>query len=250
MAHGNLSVVIITKNRLDKLCRCLDSVMAFLPDSEIIVVDNGSTDGTVQYLESIGKIKPLFLENNRGVAGARNIGVNKAQRELVMFLDDDAWIHSFNVNEIERFFEDNKKVGLLAPKILYPDGSLQESVRIFPSIGFVTKRGLISFGLWKADEKYSNSFVHEENKIHKIDWAIGACQIIRRKVFSEVGLLDEKYFFGYEDADFCRSLDRAGYERFYWPLGTIFHEYNRSSTKSLLPLLRHLKSLIRYFFKG
>jgi len=250
MSKIDLSVVIITRNRLPKLKRCIDSVLKILPESEIIVVDNGSSDGTVEYLENHKNIKPVFLSVNKGVAGARNVGIKLCLRDFIMFLDDDAWIDDLDFSKIERYFQANPVVGLIAPKILYPDGRLQESIRSFPSIFALIWRGFLLYKLFPDFYWYRKYVLHNDKIIHEIDWAIGACQIMRKQIFGSVGLLDERYFFGYEDVDFCYKLKAKGYCNLYWPEAVIFHEYTRNSAKGIsIHLFRHLLSIFRFFYK-
>jgi len=254
----NLSVVVITRNRLEQLKRCLDSLRTVLPVPELIVVDNGSDDGTVEYLHGEAEhlcktavIKAVFLKENNGVAKARNIGVKNSSRDFVMFLDDDAWLDRFDFLAVERYFNEHKDVALVAPKIFYPDGSLQESIRTFPTLSGLFWRGTGLFKLFPDVSWYKKYVIHDEQNIHGIDWSIGACQVIRSEAFEEVGGFDEGYFFGYEDADLCRRLKKAGWSCVYWPDAEIFHEYARTSARGLnMSLIRHLKSVLRFLSKG
>ena len=249
----NLSVVVITRNRLAKLRRCLESIEAVLPQAEIIVVDNGSMDGTVAYLKSASRIIPVTLPYNHGVAGARNVGIKKVSTEFVMFLDDDAWLDHFDWHKVRVHLDVHPRIGVIAPRLLYPNGTVQESVRSFPTVAALIWRGLRLYKLFPNVSWYLNYIRRESTEITEVDWAIGACQIIRRSLFESdhVGLLDENYFFGYEDADFCRRAKKCGYSSVFWPDATIFHEYARTSARGInISLLRHLKSICRYFYKA
>ena len=101
---NNLSVIIITRNRLEKLKRCLDSLKSKLSEAEMIVVDNGSDDGTVEYLNSRQDIKLIALDSNEGVAGGRNAGLEQCSSHFIMFIDDDAWVRDMNFIKIRRYF--------------------------------------------------------------------------------------------------------------------------------------------------
>ncbi|MCX6718846.1 MAG: glycosyltransferase [Candidatus Taylorbacteria bacterium] len=250
---NNLSVIIITRNRLEKLKRCVDSVNKVLLGSELVVVDNGSNDGTVDYLnrwESQKDISAVLLQANKGVAVARNIGLRKAFCPFIVFIDDDAWIEEIDFNGIKGYFNDNPLVGIIAPRILYVDGRIQESIRSFPTLLSILWRGTFLHKIFPNASWYRGYISHEMESIHETDWAIGACQIIRREVFERIGPYDEKYFFGYEDADLCRRASRCGYSTMYWPHARIYHEYARESSKGLnMHLLRHIKSIIRFMLK-
>jgi GT2 family glycosyltransferase len=248
---SNLTVLIITRNRLEKLKRCIDSVLKNLINTDIIVVDNESNDGTKNYLENNKNIiKTIFLKENIGVAGARNIGIKNCITDFIMFLDDDAWVEKLDFEMIQKYFDINPKVGLIAPKILYPNGKLQESIRTFPNIKALIWRGTKLYKLFPNVYWYKNYVKHDEKKIHEIDWSIGACQIVRYSIFDRIGLLDKKYFFGYEDTDFCLRLRQSDLLSIYWPEAIIYHEYTRTSAKILnISLLRHIYSIVRFFLK-
>ena len=243
----NLSVVVITRNRIEKLRHCLDSIIKILPEAEIIVIDNNSNDGTKEYIEGLAYVKHHFAEKNFGWSIARNIGISMCTRDYIMFLDDDAWIQELNILCIENYFISHKEVGVIAPRIFYPSGLIQESIRSFPTIKALLWRGIGLYRIFPNVSWYRKYAKLNHLTIHEVDWAIGACQIIRKDVFDNVGLLDEKLFY-YEDADFCRRAKRAGYTTVYWPDATIYHEYARTSSRVFsVAFIRHLKSIIRFY---
>jgi len=246
---NDLSVIVITHNRLEKLKRCLDSIKKALPSADLIVVDNGSTDGTREYLRSLPGIENIRLESNAGVAKARNAGVGKAQGKYIMFLDDDAWIAELDMKAILDFFAQHPDTGMIAPRILYPDGRIQESVRAFPTLKAIFWRGSGLYKLSPNASFYKRYVSFNGASIHPVDWAIGACQMIKRAVFDDVGLLDEHYHFGYEDTDMCRRMKRSGYKVIYWPDAVVYHEYARKSAKIFSAhFFSHSYSVIRFFF--
>ncbi len=247
----NLSVVVITRNRLDKLMRCLDSVKKTLNGCQIIVVDNGSNDGTGDYLKARRNIESVILPTNLGVAGARNIGIKKASKDYLMFLDDDAWIDRLDLVAIESYFQNNPNVCIIAPRILNPNGTIQESMRSFPTFAALFWRGTKLYKLFPNVSWYRKYIVQDLSTIKEVDWAIGACQIIRRRLFDKLGPLDEKYFFGYEDTDFCYRAKQVGYSTVFWPDSIVYHDYARISSKGLnKQLFRHCISIGRFFLKN
>jgi len=246
----DLSIIIITRNRLEKLKRCIESVHEKLSAAEIIVVDNASTDGTSAHISSVPNLTVVRLDENVGVAKARNKGIEKSDRAFVMFLDDDAWIEQLDFGKIKDYFESDPKVGVIAPCLLYPNGKVQESVRSFPTIAVLFWRGSGLYEILPNVSFYKKYIDFDPSTVQIVDWTIGACQIIRADLFKAVGVLDEKYFFGYEDADFCYRLKKAGYKIVFWPQATVFHEYARSSAKKIgKPTLHHIASIFRFFYK-
>jgi N-acetylglucosaminyl-diphospho-decaprenol L-rhamnosyltransferase len=226
---NELSVVIVTKDRKQEFERCLQSVKEKLPGAEVIVIE---------------------LTERTGVAVARNRGIKKATKSLVMLLDDDAWVDNLPIEEIASYFNEHPDIGIIAPQILYPDGRIQESHRSFPTLAGLFWRGS---GLYKIapEVPWYKSYVNAPPQPRgEIDWAIGACLIIRRRVLEKLSYLDEKYFFGYEDADLCLRAKQIGYKTFFWESATIYHDYARSSAKVLSRLFwSHLYSIGRFYFK-
>jgi hypothetical protein len=251
---ANLSVIIITRNRLNKLKRCLSSIEERLPGSEVIVVDNGSTDGTDDFLKGYRDIKTIFLTSNIGPAAARNMAIKDSSRNNIMFLDDDAWIDQIDIEEIIRFFAEHLDVGIIAPRLFYPDGEVQESVRSFPTIFFILWRGTFLRRIFPRVHWYNrhilSEIIHSASKPCMVDWAISACFIVRRSIFDQIGLFDDKYFIYYEDADLCYRAKMKGFSVYYWPDAVVYHDYARNSSKGMnLHLFRHLSSIYRFFHK-
>ncbi len=247
----NLSVIVITRNRLKKLKRCVGSVRKKLSGAEIIIiVDNNPSDEVRQYLDNNPEILHIYVKESLNVAGARNVGIKNARNDFIMFLDDDAWLEKLDWEEMERYFFEHSEVGIVVPKIFYPDGRLQESIRSFPTIPFVLWRG---FGIYKIIPNapwYRNLIHHNDLEIHLVDWGIGACQIVRKEVFKTVGQLDTKLF-AYEDADLCRRARNSGFLTIYWPNARVYHEYSRLSSRGInMRFFRHIKSIFRFFLKS
>ncbi len=245
---NELSVIIITRNRLKKLMRCLDSIDKCIPGSEIIVVDNGSTDGTGDFLKDNHSLVTIRLLANRGVTVSRNMAIRSSSRKFVMFIDDDAWLEKFDFSRIRDLFSKNMTVGIIAPKLLYPNGDLQESIRSFPTVLSLLWRGTALSRFFPNARWYKSYIKNDSNKIHEVDWSIFACQIVRRELFDIAGLLDERYFYGYEDAEFCRRAKTKGYQTYFWPDAIIYHDYTRSSARGTnIATLHHLASIGRFF---
>ncbi len=220
-----LSVIIVTRNRLDKLKRCLQSVQEKLPAAEIVVVDNGSTDGTKEYLTGLVAVKKIYSDMNVGVAKGRNLGVSEAKGDHIMFLDDDAWIESLDFPAIKEYFQSHSDVGIVAPRLRYPNGKDQESVRTFPTLMGLFWRGSGLYRLMPNFPPYRRYVSIDPSKVQTVDWAMGACLIIQRSIFDRVGYFDGYYFSVYDDVDFCYRANKYGYDVVYWPATTIYHEY-------------------------
>ena len=259
-----VSVVVITRNRLEKLKRCLASIAETLPDAGVIIVDNYSTDGTRLFLEQIKsaslsyplshQIEMVLLDRNHGPARAKNIGIQRAlqdssQSQLIILLDDDAWLEQLDISKIQSYFAAHPNIGIIAPHIFYPNGRDQESVRSYPTLLSVFWRGTRLYQVFPNVPWYKKYIGNDFEHDHVVDWAIGACQIIRADAFRKIGLLDVHYSFWYEDLDFCLRAWKAGYSTLYWHDAHIMHDYARTSAKGLnKELLRHCGSICRFFW--
>lgn len=223
--------------------------MEHLPQAQILVVDNGSSDGTKEYLNT-QQATLISLNENKGVAAARNIGIQQATKEYIILLDDDAFIQNIDIQNIQEYFEKNPKTAVLAPLILYPNLKTQESIRSFPTIPSLLWRGLGLYKLFPNVPWYTKYIQNDAKSIHPIDWAIGACLIIPKNMFNTLGNFDEKYFFGYEDTDFCYTAKQKGYTNIFWPTTTIIHDYARTSASPLsASFYKHLYSMCRFLWK-
>lgn len=250
-----VSIVILTKDRQEMLAQCLSSLRRNLdPAYETIVVDNASQDGTVEMLKNFKDIILVKNPKNLGVAAGRNLGVQKAKGNFIIFLDDDTFVKESNpFCQMIDFMKANKKVAVVGPKIIYPDGQVQESARLFPTLPALIWRGTFLHKIF-PDVSFYHDYVLKNvahNEIKEVDWVMGACQVIRRNIFDKIGFLDEGYFFGYEDIDFCFRVNKAGFKVIYYPFVEIVHYYQRESAKGMVnrAKLEHLKSILRFFWK-
>jgi len=248
-----ISVVIVTRNRSRLLKKCLTSLKAKLgKDPEIIVVDNASSDSTLNTLRDFNKIKLIINPKNLGVAAARNQGTKASSGKFVVFLDDDAYFtNTTSLSKIITYMNKNKKVSLVGPRILYPNGHIQESARSFPVPLAVLWRGTTLSKLFPNVSFYQKYLLDNSNytKPALVDWVIGACQVVRRSAFNKVGLLDESFFFGYEDIDFCFRLQKKGHKVIYFPEVGVVHHYQRASSRGLISWakIEHAKSIAKFF---
>jgi len=252
----DLSVVILTWNSEKYITCCLESLLTDLDHSglshEIFIVDNGSSDGTVDTLKSFQskypeQIYPIFLDHNHGTTYSRNIALKKAQGDYISVIDSDIQIMSPGTikNLIETLGND-VEIGLVAPQLLYADRSLQKSTDKFPTI--FSK--ILRFFFLKSIEKSGNNR-KVKPEIIAVDYAISAMWVLKKEVIKRVGYLDEKIFYAPEDVDYCLRVWLSGYKVFYNPQVKVVHhtqEISRQFKMSRMTML-HVKGLIYYFRK-
>ena len=218
-------------------------------------VDNASTDETrVAVSYSYPNIKMICYPINRGVAAARNIGMVNAASEYIMFLDSDTEMNKEAYYEMMKFMDENPDVGVCGCKLYGQDGVAQNSCKKYPTRKSFFKGLLRSLGKQVGLDIYPNAYTEsnynmDQSQPFEVDYVIGACQLIRRKAQTKVGFLDEKIFYGPEDADFCMRIKQAGYRVMYLPMVSISHAYIRpSSTKFFSKLTCKRICGLFYFF--
>jgi GT2 family glycosyltransferase len=234
--------------------------LAFLfndPQAEIIYVDNASTD------ETLSQIKRLYpgvriVENrkNAGVSIARNQGIGLASGQYLWFLDSDTEVTKASLMAMLKFMDENPGAGLCGCKMYGQDGRVQESCRKFPSVAGKLRAAVRIFGKkWGKKQSLSSfpptAYDTDSEQPFEVDYVIGACQLIRKEAQDKVGLLDERIFYGPEDADFCLRMKQAGYKVYYLPQVSIYHAYQRVSSHKIFSKItrEHLRGLIYYFWK-
>lgn len=243
------SYIVISWNGLSYLRSLIESLKNQLQreDTELIYVDNGSTDGSQQYMESIGgNITTIYLAENRGVAAARNIGLARAKGQYLFILDNDIVTNNEAILAMEQYMDEHPRVGLCASKLLYPDGTLQSSCKVYPGIKEKIKHILMHQTThmdYEAEMRGHTPFSPE--------YVIGACQMIRRDAFEKVGMLDEHIFYGPEDCDYCLRMRQNGWQVIYLPEVSMHHHCQRRTTTNIFtPLARkHIQALIYFYWK-
>ena len=241
-----LSIIIITYNGLGFLTRCLDSLRDFInkPDCEVIIIDNYSTDGTLDFLHSNYPQLPLILNSeNRGVAAARNQGIAIAKGEKLLLLDNDTEATTTAINAMSDYLDSHQDVGLCSCRLVDKEGIPQDSCKPYPGL-MIKVRNVLGIG-------NKTRYVPNEDGIIEPVYVIGACQMFWRKVVDKVGMLDEHIFYGPEDADWCLRIKKAGWRIHCLNNHTIVHDYRRSTRRSpFSPLGRlHIKALLYFYWK-
>lgn len=223
MTKKLISVIIINWNGKKHLSYCLSSLERInYPNFEVIVVDNASIDGSVEYIKkNFSQVKVIQNKKNLGFAEANNIGFKKAKGEYILLLNNDTKVTPNFLTELVRVMESDKKIGAVQPKIIFMD-----SKRLQAGGSFLTKTGfLYHFGCQKNpdDKKY--------NQPLEIFSTSGSCLLIRRKVIEKVGLFDPDFFCYFEETDFCWRVWLAGYKILYLPTAMIYHKGSQTARR-------------------
>ena len=243
-----VSAIIVNLNGGELLRSCIASPYGELggPLLEIIVVDNASSDQSVESVQhAFPALEIVRNTENLGFAKASNQGILASQGESVLLMNNDAVAKPGSVGSLVAVMEEDDRIGIVGPQLRNPDGSLQFSYGHFPSVLGV----LGGFRARKADRYYERTGYE---KPHDVDWLTGACLLLRRGMLDEIGLLDEQFFFNYEDVDVCRRARNRGWRCVYTPdTAVIHHRAVRSVNPEIIEriLLEKRRSQLRYYRK-
>jgi len=249
-----VSAVILTWNSARHLGRGLAALQKERErvPTEVIVVDNGSSDDSLAMLAAaVPDARVIRNPTNQGVARARNQGVRDSHARYVLFLDSDAEMAPGSLGEMVRFMDATPGVGIVGPKLIAPDGTLQFSCRQFPTLQGKVLRQL-PLKLRRAIAPAADEEMHNIDRTiaQPVDYVIGACQLIRRDVIERIGPLDERMFYGPEDVDFCLRAWQAGWAVYYLPAAVaVHHEQRITRRRPGVLTLRHGLALAYYFWK-
>ena len=255
MSPPDLSVIILNYNTRDHLRACLQSVQAegsFI-DTEVIVVDNASRDGSAEMVAAEFRWARLIrAPRNGGFAYGNNLALREARGAAVMLLNPDTRVPrgAFAVL-LERLAAD-PRVGIVGPKLLRPDGSMHlASRRSFPtpSVAFYRLSGLSR--LFPHDPRfgrYNLTFVDPDVPLD-VDSVCGACMLVRRAVMDQVGVLDERFFMYGEDLDWCLRARQAGWTVRYEPAVVVRHQHGAASRKRAMRTTIHFFRAMDLFYQ-
>jgi GT2 family glycosyltransferase len=214
-------VIVVTFNSAPFVGRCLESVRGY----ETILVDNGSTDGTVELVREAFPDVRVVEQENRGMGAGNNAGMRLASGRSFLLLNSDAWVVDDAVERLARFADEHPDAAVVGPRLHNPDGSLQRSARAFPTLWRLATEYLFLRKLAPRSRLfnafYEGGFDHDEAR--KVDWLFGACLLVRREATEEVGLFDEDFFMFSEETDWAFRLREAGWSVWFFPGASAVH---------------------------
>jgi GT2 family glycosyltransferase len=237
------SVVVVTFNSTATLERCLASVAGY----ETIVVDNGSSDGTVPLSREAFSGVRLIEQENRGMGAGNNVGMEVAQGRYVLLLNADAWVVGDGLAQLVAAADRHLGAAVIGPKLLNPDGTLQRSVRGEPTLWRLATEYLFLRKLAPRSRIlnafYGNGFEYDREA--EVESLYGAALLVRRQAAGEVGLFDESFFMFSEETDWLHRFRSAGWTVLFTPRAEVVHvgaasHGGRLYTENLRGILRFL----------
>jgi len=231
-----LSVCIVTLEGRDKVLACLESLFAKTHlDMHVVAVDNASEDGTPEVIaEHFPQVQLIRNSENVGYGKAVNQGLKAGQARYHVLLNPDATLDNNALELLRDFMEANPQAGIVSPRVLNSDGSLQYQCRrgeARPGEVFAYFLGLSR--LFPKDPRFSGYLMTylDNEVVNEVKAVSGSCMMIRREVIEQIGILDERYFAYQEDADYCFTARKAGWKIYYVPEPRIIHLGGRGGSR-------------------
>jgi GT2 family glycosyltransferase len=246
----DVSLIVASHNTRGHLERCLSELGTA---HEVIVVDTGSADGSQDLVrDRFPHAHLLALDGNPGYGGALNLGISRASGAYLVLMNADAWPLAHAVERLAEFADGRPRAGIVGPRLLNPDGTLQPSVRGFPTLWRLATEYL--FLRWLAPRSrafnafYSCRFDHSSQR--DAEFLVGAVLLVRRSMLHEIGGFDPSFFMFNEEVDLCYRANGAGWEVVFTPEAEFVHVGGSSTQLVPAEMYREqLRSHLRFFAK-
>jgi GT2 family glycosyltransferase len=241
----DVSVVVVTYNALPWLEQCLDSVRGH----ELVVVDHGSTDGTLPLVRERFPEARIVVQENKGMGGGNNAGMRVANGRYFFLLNSDAWILGDGLERLVAHADAHPEAAVVGPRLRNPDGTLQRSVRAEPTLWRLATEYL---GIRELAPRsnllnplYVGGFDHGSER--EADWLYGPALLVRREAADAVGLFDESFFMFSEEVDWLTRFREAGWKVRFYPGAEVVHVGGASHGGRMYA--ENLRGHLRFFAK-
>jgi hypothetical protein len=229
-----LSVIVLSYNTVDLLIACLRALERHPSrfPTEVLVVDNGSSDGSPEQVrKEFPAVRLIEAGANLGFAGGNNLGLQAAKGEYRFLLNSDTEVQPGALDALVECLDVHPKAGACGGQLIYPDGGLQPSGSSFITLRTVLWEQLMLDQLFPRSPVFGEHFLSEWHyrTVRRLEVLSGACLMMRAACLEEIGLLDESYFMYCEDVDWCLRAERAGWDRIFVPHARIVHHHGASS---------------------
>ncbi|MFH1710130.1 MAG: glycosyltransferase family 2 protein [bacterium] len=229
----DLSICIVNWNVKELLNACLVSIYKNTKDIsfEVIVVDNNSSDDSVQMVKKdFPQVKLIANKTNAGFTKANNQAIKISQGRYIMLLNPDTEVTDNAMNKMIKFMESRRDCGALGCKLLNTDGTLQRSCRTFPSLEVMLYNALFLDSLLPKSRIFGKYFMTwwDFNETREVDQPMGSALMIKKEVLAKVGLFDENIFIWFDEVDLCYRIKKAGWKIYFTPDIQIKHHLSRS----------------------
>jgi len=266
----SLTISVVSYNTKDFLKDCLNSIYQHARGIkyEVIVVDNGSTDGSVEMVkEEFPQVKLIENRENLGFARANNQAIKRSRGKYILLFNPDTVFRVNSLDKMIKSMDNHPEIGILGCRVLNADGTIQPSNNSFPNLFteflrvLQLKRMVPSVKLRKKiGQKWGRLLgltlreylrvYWDSERIREVDWVTGACLLVRRPAVQDVGLLDENFFMYYEDTDWCYRMRKKDWKTYYFPFFEVVHYVGKSDSRfSPRTFIERHRSMYYYFRK-
>jgi N-acetylglucosaminyl-diphospho-decaprenol L-rhamnosyltransferase len=243
--NSGVAAITVTLNGLPWIEQCLESLRGI----ETVVVDHGSTDGTLEVVCGRFPEVRLIEQENAGYGAGLNAGFRASSPRYWLVINSDAWVADGAVDGLVAFADAHPDAAVVAPRLRNPDGTLQRSVRGFPTLWrlateyfFLRKLAPRSHAL---NAFYAGDFDHDSPRA--IDWVMGSCFLVRRAAADQVGLFDEDFFLFSEETDWLYRFHKAGWTVWFTPDAEAVHV--GGATHGGRMFVENVRGQLRWFAK-
>ena len=252
----DLSTVIVNYRSHHQLLECIAALEADAAGlaHETVVVDNDPGDGSLETVaRDFPRVRGILNHDNVGYARAINQGIAATTGEFVLAMNPDCVLERGSLGALVRYLRGHPQAGVVGPRIVDSDGSLQYSARAFPDhLTFLFNRYSLLTRLFPGN-RFSRRYLLSDwyhASVREVDWLSGACLMVRRAAIARVGPMDEAYFMFNEDVDWCRRMKLGGWRVVYVPEAHVIHHIGASRKKVAAKVIveRH-RGMIHYFHK-
>lgn len=253
MGKLDLSVVILSYNTKDITSRCLDKLKIakvfcenkFKNKIEVLVVDNGSEDGSAEFIKSEYKwVKLLALKENSGFSKGNNIAMKQSSNPFILLLNSDVYVEENSLYKALAYFRVNLNCDVLGARLDYSDGRLQ------PSAGSLPNPLNLIFWILRLGSSYHPKNEKYFSKAHQVGWIMGAFMMLKREIFNKTLGFDENIFMHMEEVEWCKRIKGSGYKIWYVPSIEVVHLHGASANFDLSSsFLNELKGVKYYLNK-
>jgi hypothetical protein len=242
-----VSTIVVTYNALPWVEQALESV----PGTELVVVDHGSTDGTLELVRERFPDAIVVEQENKGFGAGNNAGMRAASGRWYLLLNSDAWLAPGALDALVGFAEAHPDAAVVGPRLLNPDGSLQRSVRGFPSVWRIATEYLFLRKLAPRSSAlngfYAGGFDHDTAR--EAEFLMGSCLLVRGEAVEAVGGFDERYFMFSEETDWCYRFREAGWKVWFFPGAEAVHVGGATTKQNWGPMfVEQVRGHLRFLF--
>ncbi len=240
----DLTIIILNYNTKELLDHCLASIFNNKTEitTEIIMVDNKSTDGSAEMVaQKYPGVKVIRNNENLGYSKGNNIGIKKAGGRNILLLNSDTELIGNGAQTMVKLLDQNSNIGIVGPKLVFPDKSPQASVGVFYNlpVAILYLLGLERLGFFKSSPSV----------LKKVNWVMGACFLFKKELTEKIGILDENLFMYMEEVEFCYRAKLNGYETYFTPEATVVHKERAGNPNNKTGAVINIYKGLMYFYK-